>query len=376
MARSRQLPSGIVLVDGVYRLDFTFDSKRYRLRTIYETCDNIDHVVRLKNKLVKALRDGRFSPSLFLAEIPTINAVIGINNKYNMTDLLLSQIEKYRVRQDLTLASFINLQKVIELHLMPYFADIDIVTITIDDIEDFIKSLHYSRDRIRLIIRPLRLIFKTAQRDGIIQYNPFDLFDNSILNSHAINTEYEVKPFSTDEISQILSCCEHDCIRNIIQVGFYTGLRIGELFALTWNDINFIDEQIHVDKTVSIRGIIKSPKTKAGNRTVEMLTEAKEALQRQFDITSKSDDKRVFKSPKGANWNKSDNLGRYWRRAIIKACVEYRNPYQMRHTFISQMLQRGNSPIVLYRMVGHENPEIMYKHYARFINMKGKKLLI
>ena len=48
----------------------------------------------------------------------------------------------------------------------------------------------------------------------------------------------------------------------------------------------------------------------------------------------------------------------------------------MKHSFISNMLQLGNSPMVLlYKIVGHENPEIMYKKYARFIKKGVEKLL-
>lgn len=154
-------------------------------------------------------------------------------------------------------------------------------------------------------------------------------------------------------------------------------MRIGELFALTWGDVDFENEQIHVNKSVTMNGVIKQPKTKAGIRSIEMIALAKEALVAQFQITGNTEDGRVFKSPKGKNYLRADGFGRYWREALIKSGVEYRNPYQMRHTFISYMLMRGNSPLVLYRMVGHETPEIIYKFYARFIAVvKGKKILV
>lgn len=72
----------------------------------------------------------------------------------------------------------------------------------------------------------------------------------------------------------------------------------------------------------------------------------------------------------------TNNLGRYWRSTLAAANIKYRNPYQMRHTFISMMLQFGNSPLVLYRMIGHTNSEMIYKNYARFIKQDvGKKTL-
>jgi integrase len=103
-----------------------------------------------------------------------------------------------------------------------------------------------------------------------------------------------------------------------------------------------------------------------------MTLQAKEALLEQFKITGKDPDQRVFKSPVHNNpWIKNSAFRDYWEKSLTKAGVEYRNPYQMRHTFISYMLGIGNNPLVLYVMVGHSNPNIMYNKYARFIQQSG-----
>ena len=67
----------------------------------------------------------------------------------------------------------------------------------------------------------------------------------------------------------------------------------------------------------------------------------------------------------------------HWVKVLKQANVKYRNPHQMRHTFISHMLSLGNRPEVLYKMVGHENTEMIYKIYGKFINEnKSGKILI
>ncbi len=105
-----------------------------------------------------------------------------------------------------------------------------------------------------------------------------------------------------------------------------------------------------------------------------MTLAAKEALLAQSKLTVNKE--RIFLIPTGKIWSKLDNLGRYWRTALSAANIKYRNPYQMRHTFISMMLQFANSPLVLYKMVGHTNSEMIYKNYARFIKQEvGKKIL-
>ena len=103
-----------------------------------------------------------------------------------------------------------------------------------------------------------------------------------------------------------------------------------------------------------------------------MTPQAKEALQAQFKITGNDSDGIILKTPvQNRPWIKPSAFREYWKEALAKAGIEYRNPYQMRHTFISYMLSIGNSPMVLYMMVGHSNPTIMYNKYARFIQQSG-----
>ena len=105
-----------------------------------------------------------------------------------------------------------------------------------------------------------------------------------------------------------------------------------------------------------------------------MIPKAKQALLAQYKITGSSTD-RVFKTPSGKNWIKTDWFGQYWRKSLEIAQIKYRNPYQMRHTFISTMLALGNSPMVLYPMVGHTNAQIIYQVYGKYIQNSSGKIL-
>jgi integrase len=78
------------------------------------------------------------------------------------------------------------------------------------------------------------------------------------------------------------------------------------------------------------------------------------------------------------SWSKPDAFRRHWFKILEAACINYRNPHQMRHTFISFMLMMGNRPEVLYKIVGHQNTEMIYKVYGKFIKGENqqKKLLV
>lgn len=103
------------------------------------------------------------------------------------------------------------------------------------------------------------------------------------------------------------------------------------------------------------------------------LAEEKEHLQQERDEAVRT--KHLISDRKVATaLGTAGNLAKSFKD--LEANVKYKNPYQMRHTFISMLLQFGNSLIVIYKMVGHNNTEMIYKNYARFIqHNESKKLL-
>ena len=108
-----------------------------------------------------------------------------------------------------------------------------------------------------------------------ITINPFDKLDNEYLLTVSVTSDYEVNPFSQEEIILILDNCEHLTVRNYIQTGFWSGMRISEMFALEWSDIDFELETIRVNKSQTRNRLIKDPKTPAGNRIIEMTPKSK-----------------------------------------------------------------------------------------------------
>ncbi|MDD3266518.1 MAG: tyrosine-type recombinase/integrase [Burkholderiales bacterium] len=379
-----KLPRGIRIKSNNLILDFYY-IMRHRVTTTYKAVpDNFSKAEKLLLLIKADLERGQFFIANYQGKIKNANSLLEFDKDYirqvqcNVGILIQEQLLIYQKRVDagtLAIATLQGYEYMINLHLIPSFGHLDINEVTPFVIEKFISNLKMSKGRTKTILIPMRIIMKKAKRNGVITENPFDNIDDDVRLTCANKSSYEVKPFSLEEINLILEACNHLSVKNLIQTGFWTGMRIGELFALEWSDINFINEIIKVTKSQTINKQIKKPKTKAGIRDIEITPKAKEALLHQFTLTGNNENQRVFLSPTGKIWSKTDMLGRIWRRVLSSANVEYRNPYQMRHTFISYMLSIGNSPMVLYRMVGHETPEIIYTNYARFINNSGGKLL-
>lgn len=366
------------------RLRFTWKNKRYQITTNYKPGQE-KQAAKLLAAILFDLENNRFKIGVYQNQIKRPSVLMELDKDYIetlnnplMSTLLKDQLAIYQSKQDSGSMAAATVQMygyTISAHLMPKFGKLKVNDIDTKMIETFINSLGFTKRRIVTILRPIQEIYKRLIRQGIVRDSPLTNIDKDSFVTVA-KSDYKVDPFNQSEIDQILENCEHECVRNFVQFGFWSGMRIGEIFALDWSDVDFDKEIILINKTQTIKQIIKPPKTKAGVRKLEMTPLAKDALLRQFKLTGNDNDKRVFKTPTGKFWYNPDQFGRYWRTYLSKANIKYRNPYQMRHTFISMMLQFGNSPVIIYPMVGHENTEMIYKRYARFIKQEENKKLL
>lgn len=385
------LINGLRIKRGVkknfFMLDLRYNEQRYRAVTIFEaTEDNQPKAENLLNKIRKDLVKNLFFLSNYerYFKTPEILAPLDLEQAkiaeiVPMNQLINKELDDYKTRVKvgtLGLATYENYIYAANLHTLPYFSNYNVNEVTSEVLEEFIRKLPFTRKRIELIFRPLRKVFRKALKNGLISANPIYDIDADVYLSVIQDSNYEVRPFNNDEIERVISACKHNAIRNFIQCGFWTAMRIGEIFALEWSDINFATDKISITKSATIKGGIKGPKSDAGIRILEMTSQAKEALQAQFEITGKKSG-RVFLTPvHNRPWKKTSAFREYWKAALTLAGVEYRNPYQMRHTFISYMLSIGNNPMVLYQMVGHKNVKIMFEKYARFIKQHDDQKLL
>src|SRR5690606_19689844 len=107
--------------------------------------------------------------------------------------------------------------------------------------------------------------------------------------------------------------------------------------------------------------------TTSGIRTVELTTQSTEALTNQKQFTGGA--LRVFHDDKTDQpWQTDQAIRkRVWIPALKAAGLEYRNPYQTRHTFASMMLSQGKNPLWVAQQMGHKDWGMIRKVYGRWI---------
>ena len=157
-------------------------------------------------------------------------------------------------RRELTQKHYIQTYN---LHIKPYFGNEKITKIKASDLALWQNKLieKLSPKRVKSIRTIFNTIFVDAFKDEIISKNPFTLIDGPV--SHDIR---EKIPFSQNEIFSILDGVDNK-MKAYFAIGFFTGMRTGEIIGLKWSDINFKDKIIKVQRSRR-QGTETLPKTK------------------------------------------------------------------------------------------------------------------
>ncbi len=144
-----------------------------------------------------------------------------------------------------------------------------------------------------------------------------------------------------------------------------TGLRVGEVLALRWRDVNIKRKRLHVCATVVRLANKKqsfvqdSAKSEASNRIVPLTPTALSLLEH---LAEDSYSEWVFVNTDGERL--SYEALRYQTRCICRdAEVEYRGEHVFRHTFATNCYYKGMEIKILSRLLGHADVNITYNLY-------------
>ena len=181
-------------------------------------------------------------------------------------------------------------------------------------------------------------------------------------------SEKPIESFNKDEqkkIEQAVLSDKRDKMFGII-LCLYTGLRIGELLALEWSDIDFVKGELTVSKTcydgkdVNSRScrLTGTPKTESSKRTIPI---PKQIIPHLKAIKKRSTSKYVV------GQNKIITVRSYQRSfelLLKKHNISHHGFHALRHTFATRAIECGMDVKSLSEILGHKNPSITLKRYV------------
>lgn len=112
----------------------------------------------------------------------------------------------------------------------------------------------------------LKSFLEFCESERFINQNPY--FAITLKNAL---TAKEIEPFNLEEVKTLIENAPSLRLKAFLVVAFFTGARTGEQLALTWEDIDFNEKTITINKSLNELGQITSPKNKPSIREVDLL---------------------------------------------------------------------------------------------------------
>ena len=305
------------------------------------------------------------------------------DEKMKLKELLELWLERY-MKHTIKIRTYNRYKSICELHLIKDLGEYELEELKPNVLQDFLlKKIdgNYSTNTIKGIVS----VLKQALRLAIT----LEFVDKEYCSDLKMSSseEKEISVFTKKEQQVIESFCLNHKKRNYIGIVIclYTGIRLGELLALTWDDIDFNSNLLTINKTsysAKVDGktqiIVDKPKTKKSNRVIPLPNQ----LVKLLKIIKKESNSKYVIITRNSGMVGNRSYQRTFKFILKKVNVPYRNFHSLRHTFATNAIELGMDVKTLAEILGHTNAMITLNRYSHsllnykieMMNKLGKNL--
>lgn len=269
--------------------------------------------------------------------------------------------------------------EIAEKKINPYLGGCDLDELTPIILQRYVTELSQSgnvrtgkglsSNSVNGIISVIQSSLQTAYRLGLAK----EYIGDKIIRPKT--TEKRIECFTAAEQRKIeQAALESKALKMCgIVICLYTGLRIGELLALTWNDVNFTEREISVSKSCyhGKRGrVTYGTKTANSVRTIPL---SKPLIKILREMKSGSESEYVISS--NGKPVETRTYQKNFESLLKKLQIGHRGFHALRHTFATRALECGMDVKTLSEVMGHKNSSVTLNRYAHCLSEHKKAMM-
>ena len=268
------------------------------------------------------------------------------------------------IKPQIKLTTYVTKENIINTHILPYFENKSLSDITSVDILQWQNELLilrddngkcYSQTYLRTVQNQLNAIFNHAVRYYDLPKNPCAA-TKKIGKSKAKEMLFWTKE-EYWKFAEVVK--DKPASYYAFQILYWTGIRCGELLALTISDFDLQKKTLHIDKNYQVvkgEEMITTPKTEKSNRIIDLPEFLCNEMEDYFSSLYKVDENsRIFTFTKSFLHHEMD-------RGSAKAGVKRIRLHDLRHSSCALLIELGYSPIQIAERLGHESVTITERY--------------
>lgn len=231
--------------------------------------------------------------------------------------------------------------------------------VTYKTIQDFLNTItNLSNSYIEKIVIQLNSIFDEAINRDYIYKSPMR---NVVIPNSKQETK-KVDAFSIEEQKELIKRFENSKYGDMFSIAMFSGMRIGEILALTPNDIDLDNNIIHITKTLSrdkdSNTIIgKATKTSNSYRDIPITVLFRKNIINSINNMKKNENNVIF-TTNNLTLFATNNANCFFKRLCnVEPKIANRpvHIHMLRHTYATRCIENGMPAEILQKLLGHKN---------------------
>ena len=298
-------------------------------------------------------------------------------NEMILQDFLLDFLEKYKM--NLSITTYNCYMRICKKYIIPLLGDIKLCDIKPIHIQNYVDDLLdlLTPQTIKVHLNILNLALKRAYRLKLIKENVVQFVEVPK------NKKYKNEIYNAEDMKKLLEKSRETSLELPIILASGLGLRISEILGLTWNNIDFNDFTITIDKiTVRDKGqvILKEPKTESSIRTIsapkEIILILKQLKKDRLaaKLRGEKSHRELIFYDKNLNPIAQDVLSKQFRYFLQENNLKHIRFHDLRHSHVTMLIDAKVPIKVISERVGHSNVNTtlnIYSHALREMDQEA-----